>query len=73
MSDEIDRAQALEQHQREEALARFRAAHIVGDGEQIVHPRDCIQCGDPIPLARRLAHQSAKRCTPCEALYEAHK
>ena len=73
MSDAIDLAQELEERHRSEALAAHRASHIVGDGEQIVHPRDCLQCGDEIPMPRLLLDTSARRCTPCQALYEAHR
>lgn len=73
MTDIVDRAQELEDRLRDEALERFRSAHIVGDGEQVVYPRDCVQCADPIPLKRLLAQPSAIRCTPCAALYEEHK
>ena len=73
MTDIVDRAQELEEILRAEALAAHRASHIVGDGEQTVHPRDCLQCGDEIPMARLLRHTSAVRCTPCQALYEAHR
>ena len=73
VSDAIDLAQELEERYRSEALAAHRASHIVGDGEQIVHPRDCLQCGDEIPMPRLLLDTSARRCTPCQALYEAHR
>ena len=73
MSDAVDLAQELEERYRSEALAAHRASHIVGDGEQIVHPRDCLQCGDEIPMPRLLLDTSARRCTPCQALYEAHR
>ena len=73
MTDIVDRAQELEDRLRAEALAAHRASHIVGDGEQTVRPRDCLQCGDEIPMDRLLRHRSAVRCTPCQTLYEAHR
>ena len=31
---------------------------------------DCIDCGDPIPKARRKAVPGVQRCVPCQSLSE---
>lgn len=30
----------------------------------------CVNCGEPIPFERLLAHPTARRCQPCQALQE---
>jgi len=67
--DEIDRAQALEQQQRDEAIARWRIA-------QSFVPRDprvegfCIDCECAIDPARLKAISTA-RCIDCANRFEA--
>ncbi|WP_346915386.1 TraR/DksA C4-type zinc finger protein [uncultured Roseibium sp.] len=35
---------------------------------------ECVDCGDPIPEARRLALPSARRCAGCQTSFEgAHR
>lgn len=59
--DIIDRAQELEEAEREAAIRRHRSlsASTAASG-------DCIDCGDPIPLARRKAAPAACRCIWCQ-------
>jgi phage/conjugal plasmid C-4 type zinc finger TraR family protein len=57
-----DRASEVEDTQREEALARqARAAALEQPGDRI-----CSDCGTEIPLARRRALPSARRCVDCQ-------
>ncbi|HEV2678088.1 MAG TPA: TraR/DksA C4-type zinc finger protein [Aliidongia sp.] len=76
MTDIVDQAQELEQRMRDEALAHHRATHrvprILGDGEQVIQPRDC-GCGDPIPMDRLARNPFAERCVPCQARFEQHE
>lgn len=73
MSDEIDRAQALEQqllrdalaaHQRRSAVRALPAAEFCGE-----HLDDS-GCGDEIPAARRAAVPGCQLCVACQARLE---
>lgn len=64
MTDLFDRAQALEQRQRDEALAR-RA--VPSRGASLSH---CADCGDDIPERRRAAVPGCTRCMLCQEDYE---
>lgn len=64
MTDLFDRAQALEQRQRDEALVR-RAA--LPRGASLSH---CEDCGDEIPAPRRAAVPGCRRCIPCQQDHE---
>ncbi|MDP2432908.1 MAG: TraR/DksA family transcriptional regulator [Pseudomonadota bacterium] len=78
MPDEIDRAQDLEQAQRDDALAvRFRRAHGEASREELEHmdwrvisALVCVDCDSPIPDARRQAVPGCARCTECQSYYE---
>lgn len=66
MADIFDAAQALEQADREAALARFARTlrHMpLGGGV-------CDDCGDPIPDRRRKALPTARRCIDCQKVSE---
>ncbi|MBN3005578.1 TraR/DksA C4-type zinc finger protein [Chromobacterium alkanivorans] len=66
MTDIFDRAQELEQRQREEALAR-QATASRAQGNSLSH---CEDCGDEIPPLRREKVAGCTRCTPCQSDYE---
>lgn len=60
----FDQANELAEAERLQGVARVqRQAH--GPGR-----RFCLDCGDHIPSARRIAHPSAKRCVTCQADFE---
>lgn len=62
MTDFYDRAQALEQLQRDAAIdAHFAGARAAGDS--LSH---CEDCGDPIPAARQRIVPGCTRCVPCQ-------
>jgi RNA polymerase-binding transcription factor DksA len=69
VADEVDRAQELEQQQRDEAIARVRMA-------QAFVPRDprvddsCIDCGEAIEPERIRALSRTARCARCAHLFE---
>lgn len=65
MTDMFDRAQELEQRQREEALARQAAQQQSGTG--LSH---CQDCGESIPEKRRLCVAGCTRCIDCQNEYE---
>ena len=64
MSDLFDRASALEQQFRDQALSRLR-----GNSLQPGYSH-CEDCGDPIPPARQLAVSGCRRCVICQQLAE---
>jgi phage/conjugal plasmid C-4 type zinc finger TraR family protein len=61
----FDRAQALEQRQRDQAIAA-QLAQARPSGPSRVH---CLDCEEPIPEKRR-AQGGIVRCTPCASLTE---
>lgn len=65
MTDIFDRAQALEQRQRDEALARQAARQHAGPG--LSH---CEDCGEPIPDQRRRCVPGCTRCIACQHEHE---
>lgn len=65
MACPFDRAQALEQRQREQAIAA-QLARTRPSGPSLTY---CLDCEEPIPERRRAA-PGILRCTPCETFYE---
>ncbi|WP_147693987.1 TraR/DksA C4-type zinc finger protein [Vogesella mureinivorans] len=66
MTDVYDRAQALEQRQREQALAA-QAAASRPQGSSLEH---CMRCGQAIPEKRRQAAMGCTRCIRCQTACE---
>ncbi|WP_201195197.1 TraR/DksA family transcriptional regulator [Pseudomonas fluorescens] len=64
----FDRAQALEQRQRDQAIAAQRAV-ARPSGPSRTH---CLDCEGPIP-EKRQALGGVTRCTPCQSLLEQGK
>ncbi|WP_422402809.1 TraR/DksA C4-type zinc finger protein [Pseudomonas sp. GZD-209] len=63
----FDRAQALEQRQRDQALtAALARARARSNVPSLTH---CEDCDDEIPEARR-AFGGITRCVPCQSLFE---
>ncbi|KIO49610.1 TraR/DksA C4-type zinc finger protein [Nitrosospira sp. NpAV] len=65
--DFYDRAQALEQAERENILARQRAGAKARDKPSLTH---CEDCGLKIPKARRLTGRGITRCIGCQQAHE---
>ncbi len=69
VSDIVDRAQELEERQRDAALARVRHA-----GTSIRFPaggpRACERCGVTIPDARLMAIPDTQHCVTCQDAIE---
>lgn len=63
MTDIIDRAQALEQRQRDAALRRRVPRPQVGR-------EFCLDCEERISEARRKACPNAERCIDCQTTWE---
>lgn len=64
----FDRAQALEQRQREQAInAQLAKARPTGPSRS-----HCLDCDEPIP-EKRQALGGITRCTPCQSLFEQGK
>lgn len=66
MTDFADEAQAIEQAERDSAVAAIRervAAPIA------LHP-DCLACGDAIDPDRLQANPQARRCLTCQEDFE---
>ena len=61
----FDRAQALEQRQRDQAIAAQRAISRPS-GPSRTH---CVDCGNPIPEARQ-ALGGILRDVPCQSIFE---
>ncbi|MGG7596785.1 TraR/DksA C4-type zinc finger protein [Pseudomonas sp. WC1] len=61
----FDRAQALEQRQRDQAIAAA-LAQAPSSGPSLSH---CEDCGNEIPQARR-ALGGKTRCVPCQSTFE---
>ena len=65
MSCPFDRAQALEQRQRDQAIAaQLATARPTGPSRT-----ECLDCGGQIPPARQ-ALGGMLRCVPCQSLFE---
>lgn len=63
----FDRAQALEQRQRKQAIdAQLIEARAQSTGPSCIH---CLDCENEIPEARR-ALGGKTRCTPCQTIFE---
>jgi len=61
----FDRAQDLEQRQRDQAITAA-LTHARSSGPSLTH---CDDCGGEIPEARR-ALGGMSRCVPCQTLFE---
>jgi len=68
MTDITDHASALEQLQRDQALAarpRREPPQLISDGRVL-----CIDCEEPIPAPRLASKPNAARCIDCQRLHE---
>jgi len=71
MADQFDRAQELEQIQREEAISKQRmrfTALAAAPGVEVA--LDCVECGVEIPARRREALPGVFRCVDCQQIHE---
>ena len=62
--DFSDRATALETRERTAAI-EAAVSQPVGPGTD-----ECIDCGEVIPAARKLAYPGARRCIDCQTIFE---
>lgn len=61
----FDRAQALEQRQRDQAIAaQLGKARPIGPSRS-----ECLDCDGDIPIARQ-ALGGISRCVPCQSIFE---
>lgn len=68
--DDLDRAQALEESERDAALARAtrpRADEAPFESEGV---RVCLDCYEPIARKRLTAQPTAVRCVACQGVIE---
>lgn len=65
MPDEIDRAQEINEQLLGDALAQQQRR--MPRGESLA---ECVDCGEPIPEARRKAMPGCRRCIDCQTLHE---
>lgn len=49
-----------------DAVSKARSALPAGDGSGL-----CVECGDPIPAARRKALPGSRTCVPCQSSRDA--
>lgn len=56
---------------QERADQQFVDQRLKGlNNSRVISATDCIDCGDPIPKARRKAVPGVQRCVPCQSLSE---
>jgi RNA polymerase-binding transcription factor DksA len=60
-----DEVFVIQQNEINEAINRSREALYKPSGVT-----ECIDCGDEIPLERKIAIPSTERCTPCAEVHE---
>lgn len=73
MTDDIDRAQELEERQRDTALRRQATRAGLAGKTMADSAHECQDCGDPIPQTRRWAVPGCTRCVRCQADQERHQ
>lgn len=73
MTDPIDRAQELEERQRDTALRRQATRAGLAGKTMADSASACQDCGDPIPEARRFAVPGCQRCVCCQSVTEQQK
>ncbi len=70
MSDDIDRACEREEELRSDALRdQARRAGLLNK-TVADSATECEDCGDGIPMARRIAIPGCTRCVPCQQMAE---
>lgn len=65
--DESEMGQLHAMHLNDNAVAAVRRAMPTGASLE-----ECEDCGEVIPLARRLAAKGCSRCIHCQAIHERH-
>lgn len=56
---------------QERADQQFVDQRLKGiNARHVISAMECIDCGDPIPKARRKAVPGVQRCVPCQSLSE---
>ncbi|EIJ33351.1 hypothetical protein [Thiothrix nivea] len=68
--DDLDRAQAIEEMQREQALQQVRRPAEEPETDASGN-RVCLECGDIIPVLR-FSLINAVRCVDCQSALEKH-
>lgn len=70
MSNDIDRGCAREEEMRGDAL-REQARRAGLENKTVADSAtECEDCGDDIPMARRIAYPGCTRCVPCKQMAE---
>ena len=69
MADDIDRAAERTAELLDDALAAHRRR--VAKQSAVAEGDECRDCGDEIPLARRMAVLESGRCVYCQGRHEA--
>lgn len=72
MSDIVDRAQELEEAEREDGLNDVRRQLRAGDWREL-SSEECEGCGETIPDARREAVVGVRYCIDCQSRIEREK
>jgi len=63
--DDVDRAQVVSDLFLDQTLEKAKGPQTNGSGADF-----CIDCGEPIPKARRLAVPGCIRCIDCQEEFE---
>ncbi|MBK8157972.1 MAG: TraR/DksA C4-type zinc finger protein [Rhodospirillaceae bacterium] len=71
MADEMDQVQRLNEFHRDRALEAQQRRVRVDAAEP--GRKDCRDCGETIPAARRRAQPNARRCRSCQDDFEQGK
>jgi phage/conjugal plasmid C-4 type zinc finger TraR family protein len=66
-ADVLDLAQAHMERETQMRISAIQRRAIIGTGRTC-----CLDCGAPIPEARRARVPNAQRCAPCQNEHEVH-
>lgn len=71
MADDLDRAQNLEELEREQSLGRQARAAVSHETPfEIEGQRVCLDCFEPLSRKRLKANPQAVRCVECQGVHE---
>lgn len=67
MTDQFDRAAALEQRDRDDAIDQQQQRSGLKGKTHMDSARECKVCDEPIPDGRRRAYPGVQTCAECQA------
>lgn len=69
----MNKEQLLDDAMTKMDAERDLAIAIATEAQAATGTSVCIDCGDPIPVGRRIAAPWARRCVDCQGWYEAER